>query len=460
MVEFSSDFYFALQGIYMKKKLFFLTFFTSLTFSIFSQNSAQIQFAEKLQKILESGTLNDAINLFEEIPESLKNDKDLMILKSSLLLSAEDYKKSKEIADNLLASNPNDVQVLELKAQIAVGMDDNQTLKTVSEKLLTLNPYNPTANIIKANQFVLRKNYKQADVYYKKALVGEPDNLEALFAHGKMNYYLGDLKESEKAFMQVLEFDKYNSDSYQYLGKLSAERENYIAAVKNLETAIKINPEIYDYYIDYGQYKRNLGKFDDAEKAWTKAIEIQPDYFLAYTYRAGLYDEQNKIELALDDYKKIVETNPKYYFAYEEMGILQFHLKKWEEARNSFIKANGYRKDWSYELMIVATFLKEKNTFKAKEFAQKFMKPMDRKSLEYLMMRLYCEQGPVNAESALARSIEKEENKNKRGKLLYYMGLYYDLKNLPQAAVEYYEKVTQMQTPLFFEYRIAEWGLQ
>ena len=67
---------------------------------------------------------------------------------------------------------------------------------------------------------------------------------------------------------------------------------------------------------------------------------------------------------------------------------------------------------------------------------------------------------PCEAENALSNSIQKEDNKTKRGKLLYYMGLYYDLKNLPQAAVTYYNKILEMQTPLFFEYRLAEWGLQ
>ena len=444
----------------MRKILAFVCALMCFSASLFSETADGIIFAEKLQKILSEGTLEQAINLFSEIPDSLKDDKDLTILKASLIFSAKRYDEAQEIADNLLLHYPDDIGVLELKAEIAFAKKDSKMLKTVSEKILSINPYNAIANIIKANQFALKKNYKQADVYYKKALVSEPENLEAMFGHGKMNYYIGDFKESEKTFLKLLEIDSLNSDSYQYLGKLYAESENYLAASKNIEKAILIDPQNYDYYIDYGQYNRYQGKFAEAEKAWTKAIELEPDYFLAYTYRAGLYDEQNKIEEALRDYKKIVETNPKYYFAYEEMGILEFHLKNWSEARKYFTLANQYRKDWAYQLMIVATYLKEKNTFKAKESAQTFMKTMDKTSSEYQMMRLYHDQGPVNAENALSNSIQKEDNKTKRGKILYYMGLYYDLKNLPQAAVTYYNKILEMQTPLFFEYRLAEWGLQ
>ena len=44
--------------------------------------------------------------------------------------------------------------------------------------------------------------------------------------------------------------------------------------------------------------------------------------------------------------------------------------------------------------------------------------------------------------------------------MLFYLGLYYELNGNSKVAEEYYAKVTAMQAPMFFEYRIAEWGLQ
>ena len=65
-----------------------------------------------------------------------------------------------------------------------------------------------------------------------------------------------------------------------------------------------------------------------------------------------------------------------------------------------------------------------------------------------------------NAENAVLKMLDKETNKTKRGKMMYYFALYYDLKGMKQVASEYYGKITQMQTPMFFEYRLAEWGLK
>ena len=39
------------------------------------------------------------------------------------------------------------------------------------------------------------------------------------------------------------------------------------------------------------------------------------------------------------------------------------------------------------------------------------------------------------------------------------MGLFYEVNGAQEMAKEYYSKVTALQAPMFFEYRIAEWGL-
>ena len=43
---------------------------------------------------------------------------------------------------------------------------------------------------------------------------------------------------------------------------------------------------------------------------------------------------------------------------------------------------------------------------------------------------------------------------------MYYFGLYYEIKNHPEIAAEYYNKITNMQSPMFYEYRLAEWGIK
>ena len=446
----------------MNKKSSIISLFLCVFFAftpLFAQNSASIDFVQNLQNKLETGDLNGAIALYDTIPSSLAQDANLKFLKASLLISAKRFDEASAITSELKANPETQKNALELDAEIAMASGKKQNLQNTLNQILAIDPYNATANNILGNQQALKKKYKLAANYYRKTLVNDPENMDALFGFGQMTYYLGDLKTSHKQFEKLLSIDPNNSLGWAYMGKLAADDENYLQATTYVQKAISIEPDNYEYYIDLGQYSRYRGKYDEAEKAWTRAIELNPDYFLPYTYRAGLYDEQNRIQEAVSDYLKVVEKNPKYYFAYEEIGILFFHLGNWSESRKYFIKANSVSKQTSYQLMILATYLKEKNTFEAKNYAQLCMKTLDRASIDYLMIRLYHDQGPINAENAIAKKIESETDKNKKGKMTWYLGLYYELKGSDRVANEYYSQVTKIQTPMFFEYRLAEWGL-
>ena len=133
-------------------------------------------------------------------------------------------------------------------------------------------------------------------------------------------------------------------------------------------------------------------------------------------------------------------------------------MKNWEEARKYFEKANSISEHTAYKLMILATYIQQKKTFEMKQLSEKYMKTLDRNSIDYKMIRLYHDNGPFNAESAIAKDLTKETDKNKRGKMLYYFGLYYEMKGSQAVAREYYNEILKMQTPMFFEYRLAEWA--
>lgn len=414
-------------------------------------------FAQKLQSLLNNGDINGAILLFGTLTPPLSDDVDLKILKASLLLSANRLDEASDIASALLKQFPKNQDVLELNAEIALASGDKNAKNNIVNELLKADPNNPTANVIQGNQQALNKKYKLAKNNYQKALIREPNNHDALFGYAQMCYYTDDLKTSKETFEKLIRNEPNNAIAYQYLGKLYAEDENYKPAIENIQKAISLDANQYDFYIDLGNYMRNTGKYKDAEIAWSKAISIDPTYFLGYTYRAGLFDEQNMIKEALSDYHKVVETNPKYYFAFEEIGILEFHEKNWSSAREYFLKADAIKSSAAYQMMVILTYLQERKTLDAKNYAQKCMKTMNRETLEYKIMRLLHDQGPVNAETALANDLNKEQDKNKRGKIMFYFGMYYKLKGMQKVANEYFSKITEMQTPLFFEYRLAEW---
>ena len=418
-----------------------------------------IAFAKKLQALLAKGDVKGAIALFDDIPEELKDDLDLKLVLASLYVSAGDYDKAIETADKVLEVDPGNLSALEIKTLCSKAKGDKAAYSAAAEEILAVDPYNAQVNIMKGDEQALNHKWKLARDAYTKALVTEPDNEDALYGYAKMTYYMDDLKLAKSKCQEILDKNPQNAEALALMGKLAAEEYNYVRAIKLTQDALLYDPDNYDFYLDMGTYYRYQGKYSESIKCWDKAVEILPDYFLAYAYLAGIYDEQEKFDQALYNYRKVIETNPDYYYAYESTAILEYHFGNYANARALFDKAYSYSGSFAYKLMNIAMYLKEGNKNEAKKIAQELMKTLDRESTEYNMTRLYVDNYSKNAESTLVNKINKEDNSNKRGKMLFYMGLFYEINGSMEMAREYYSKVTAMQAPMFFEYRIAEWGL-
>ncbi|MCR4578871.1 MAG: tetratricopeptide repeat protein [Treponema sp.] len=421
---------------------------------------ADVRFVKKLQTCLDRKDIQGAIYCFFNLPEELEDNLELKNLLGALYFSNEQYDEATEVANTILSIEEDNIKALELLAMINRAKGDKKSYKAVADKILIAEPYNPTINIQKAEDYALNKRYKLALNSYRNALKGDENNADALFGYAQMSYYLDDDKTATTYLNKILAMEPDNAQALSYLAKIAYGQENYYRATKLIKQALEIDPEMYDYWMDYGTYLRYQGKFDDAARCWEKAVAIDPTYFLAYAYLAGNYDDLGDIEKALTNYHKVIETNPKYFYAYESTAILEYHVGNYKNAIQYFEKANSYSQNYSYTLMIAACYLKLGDSVNAKKLLANQLKSLEKASLEYDMVRLYHDSYSKNAEAQIKQKIDKELNSNKRGKMLFYLGLYYELMGADDMAVEYYAKVTNMSAPMFFEYRIAEWGMK
>lgn len=420
---------------------------------------ANITFAKELQELLAKGAVKEAIALFDNIPAELKDDLELKLILASLYVSDANYDMAIVIADQVLAIDRGNLDALEIKTLCAKAKGDTKAYNDTAKAILAEDPYNAQINIMLGDDQALNHKWKLARDAYTKALKSEPDNTDALYGYAKMTYYMDDLKLAKSTCQAIIDKDPTNAEALALMGKLAAEDFNYVRAIKLTQDALKYDPDNYNYYLDMGSYYRYQGKYSESVKCWDKCVEILPDYFLAYAYLAGIYDEQGKFELALQNYRQVIRTNPDYYYAYESTAILEYHYGNYKYARALFDQAYTYSDSWAYKLMNIAMYLKEGDKVNAKNTAQALMKKLDRESAEYNLVRLYVDNYSKNAETTLVNKINKEDNNNKKGKMLFYMGLFCEINGSMEAAREYYARVTAMQAPMFFEYRIAEWGL-
>lgn len=419
-------------------------------------------FMELLHETLDSKGAEAALSLYDtELPahySKFKDDFDLLFLKAAICVSANKLDEAQRICDDLSKKDPKNQDVIGLSATIAKMRGDKAGRDRQVKALLAADPYNAMANIEVAEDQFSRKNYKQARLSYKKALSREPKNEDALRGLGQTEYYLEDDENAKATFNKLLEVNPNSVQAYLYLGKLAFANNEYKIASDNAKKAVELDPQNYECHMDYGLYERNLGHFDVALDEWTKAIEIQPDYFLGYAYRAGLYDEQDKAKEAIADYKKVIQLNPKYYYAYESIGVLALHEEQWTTAREAFMKCREFNaSNISYPLMVTYCYYKEGKGPEAKKYSDQILRKMDRNSIEYTMLRLFHDRA---GERPVPQKIAALSNRNTQGKMYYYLALFYDMFGGGDFANQYYMKVVDMKSPMFFEYRLAEWRMK
>ena len=415
-------------------------------------------FTADLQKLLQKGDMKQALNSFEKLPEAHKDNQDLNYLHASLLLSAGDVQKAAEKAAVLAKQNPENESIQLLNAMAAKAGGDNRKSVEIIRALLKKNPKNPDANAALANNFMLVRNFKQANLYFKKGLEGDAAHSACLFGYGQTSWYLDEVDKAKEAFIKLSVLEPKNDMAWAYLAKLSGEARDYAKATEYIQKAIAVNPDDYHHYLDAGSYYLGLEKPNEAEKAWTKAIKIEPDYFLAYTYRGGLRDEQGKYEEALDDYRNVIRCNPKYYYAYESVAMLAWRVENWNEALQGFLKASEMNpENTSYKLMISACYRKMNNQAANKEYLSKAMRNMDRQSLDYLMLRLYYD---GLGDGNVLNKVMNENSRTTKGKMLFYMALFYELTDKKSLSHKIYLEVADMDAPLFFEYRLTQWAVE
>ena len=425
----------------------------------FRKNVKKQKFMSQLRKELDAENQSGAITLFDSLDDDFKNDFQLSLMKASLLTAENRLDEAEQECDRIDAFNPSSIEVMEIRLAITERRGDTKKKNEQLKKIVAKDPKNAQANIELAEGAAIKKNYGLAKKYYQTALSGNPKNEDALFGLAQMDYYLENDQAAKKTLERLLEINPSNAQAYSYLAKLAYADDKYKIAVNNIEKAIAIDDKNYDYYLDYGLFLRSAGRFKDAEDSWTKAIALKPDYFLAYAYRAGIYDEQNKFKEALADYKKVIQFNPKYYFAYESIGILALHEKNYKDALFAFQTCRDYNKEnISYPLMITYCYYMLGNENEAKKFSESVYRRLsDKGSMDYKMLRAYHDK---NGFQTFPQQIAALKNINERGKMYFYLALFYELSGSTEAAKEFYSKVLNMNSPMFFEYRLAEWAVE
>lgn len=125
--------------------------------------------------------------------------------------------------------------------------------------------------------------HKEALVYFKRALLLEPENAEFLLVMAECEYQLSNFSESENLYKRLLDVDPGMMEAYLDYSFLLLKLDRIEDAIQLIETALSFDDECHQYHYRMVVLKYLIGKENAALLHLEKALSIHfYDYFLLF----------------------------------------------------------------------------------------------------------------------------------------------------------------------------------
>jgi tetratricopeptide (TPR) repeat protein len=131
--------------------------------------------------------------------------------------------------------------------------------------------------LTKGDELYKKNEIKGAIRDYNKALELKGPNLKAYLGVSQCYKAMNEYKKSMEYAKMALELKSDSSNALFLLG-ISLFKQDYPdSALKNLENAIQISPDLSEGHFMIGEIHTSLGRKEDAIKSYTKYLELCKD---------------------------------------------------------------------------------------------------------------------------------------------------------------------------------------
>lgn len=119
---------------------------------------------------------------------------------------------------------------------------------------------------------------------------------------------------------------------------LSIDKKDYAAAVKDLESALKIDPEQAKGHLLLGLTYMQLGRHEKAVEHCLAALKNEPS-FAAYNTIGLIYAGQSKYDESVAAFDKALKLSPGAYRAWYQLGLVHASHGDFDKAAEAYKKS-------------------------------------------------------------------------------------------------------------------------
>ncbi len=294
---------------------------------------------------------------------------------------------------------------------INIQEDDIETARNAYIKALEANPYNKDLllKVATITQVYYDSDIDTAIDCYTKLLEVEENSSNIYYELGHLYLKKEDIINSVSAFKLALTKDEENPFYHNALAYALVKAEQYEDACEHYKFAIDKNPDpewtaivcqalaslyhnVFDdidtavdllktaiildenndeIFVELGDIYLQTDDIDSAIKAYCEAIKLNPKNAVSYNKCAMALWKKNYLEEAIIAYHKAIALEPEYSSAYNNLGVIYLDgIRNLREAKKLFETAISIKKDYVMAYFNLGRVLQEqgKNIEAAKSY--------------------------------------------------------------------------------------------
>ncbi|HMF19344.1 MAG TPA: tetratricopeptide repeat protein, partial [Gemmataceae bacterium] len=149
-----------------------------------------------------------------------------------------------------------------------------------------------------------------------------PQALDLAWKH----FQAGRLNQAEQLYRQILDADANQVDALHLLGVIAGQTGRNDLAVKYLDAALCLKPDLAQAHSNRGIALAGQGKLAEAEASFVRALCLKPDFADAHVNLGHAVRDQGRLDDALDAYLAALALKPDSPYIHSSLiGVLNYH---------------------------------------------------------------------------------------------------------------------------------------
>jgi protein O-GlcNAc transferase len=183
----------------------------------------------------------------------------------------------------------------------------------------------------------------EAEALYRQVLQARPRHFDSLHLHGVIHYQRGELQEAVRRINAALAINPNLAPAHNNLGNALKDLGQPGKALASYDRAIALKADYADAFYNRGSALRMLGRPDDAVASYDRAIALRPDYADAFNNRGSALNDLRRFDEALASFDRAIALKADYAEAWHNRANALDELERHEEALASCDRAIALR---------------------------------------------------------------------------------------------------------------------